>query len=370
MPQDKKTLELRQVDDEIANPPTVVRLRNAETKSPEIPVRLGPKLEKAGESRRLAIPSREEAELRTHQPDIESIIGAEADQAEHLEESWGESSSTRHPIPWGWFALIGLLICWALVWSLNHLDKSDDFAQQILIEAETLLVDEEQEQQEASLLIDSIDSSIRKYFTTTSVEGLSRLVRHPKRVLPLMREYYADKPVFIGRLASIKLLQPLTLGRQGNFWKATIALSGDQSRDLLIEITESGVPLVDWETFVCHQPMDWDEYATKRPAATTMDFRVYAQQDIFFSHEFANANLWTCYRLTTRNSEELLFGYVKKGSPEAEEVLKHMRLNSGRRTSLILRLTIPEGLLSRSGVVIDKVLSSRWVYLNEPGSST
>jgi hypothetical protein len=40
--------------------------------------------------------------------------------------------------------------------------------------------------------------------------------------------------------------------------------------------------------------------------------------------------------------------------------------DSYRKTNLILRLMVPEGLQSRRGVVIEKVMSPRWIYLEPP----
>ncbi len=118
--EEKKRVELRTVDEEVAPVVEVVRLRSPETgHSPEdeTPIRLGPS--QAGEPpSRLDLPSREEIELRTHQPGVDALIETELIGPEFTEDSWGAGSTRRHPIPWGWFALIGLAIASALVWSL------------------------------------------------------------------------------------------------------------------------------------------------------------------------------------------------------------------------------------------------------------
>jgi len=43
-----------------------------------------------------------------------------------------------------------------------------------------------------------------------------------------------------------------------------------------------------------------------------------------------------------------------------------VRQNQGRRASIIVRLTVPDGVQSRRGVVIERVLSPRWIYLDPP----
>jgi hypothetical protein len=373
MAREDKPLILRPVDDDAVETVRVVRLENRETeardKDPK-PVRLGAVTEDDVTSRRLDLPSREEIELRTHQPGIEVLIEPETVNPDLLEQNWGDASSRRNPIPWGWFALIGLTISGAVIWSVTRVEESDVQADQIRIATQTALVDDEKEEREASQLIDRIDAQLRAFFAATSVEVLTRHVRHPDRVIPLMRKYYTDRPVFTGGLKSIKLLQPLTLDNRGNFWMASVMTADASSRSLIVEVSEDGQPLIDWETFVCHQPMNWDEFVTRRPAGDSMDFRVYAEQDSFYSHEFADSDRWTSYRLTALDSEETLFGYVSADSPEAQLLENLLGQNAGKRTTLILRLMIPEGLASRRGAVIEKVVNSRWLYLDPPDSGS
>ena len=49
-----------------------------------------------------------------------------------------------------------------------------------------------------------------------------------------------------------------------------------------------------------------------------------------------------------------------------EAQVKLLNENQGHRTSMILRITVPEGLQSRRGVVIEKLMSPRWLYLRPP----
>lgn len=366
-----KPLQLRTVDDSNPEPAPAIRLDNRETegraREPK-PVRLGPQDEDLV-SRRLDLPDRDEVELRTHQPGIDVLIEPETAPPELVEENWGEATIRRHPIPWGWFALIGMGIIGAVVWSLTRVEKAETQTLRIRSATETAIVDEETEEREAADLIDRIDRTVRDFIAATSVERLARLVRQPERVTPLMRAYYADKPVFPGRLNSIQSLQPLTLGNRGDFWVANVALSDGKSHSMILEIRKDGQPRVDWETFVCYQPMSWDDFARRRPAGSSKDFRVYVETDTFYSHEFANSEQWVCFRLTALDSEETVFGYAHAGSDEARSLLDLSGRNRGTMTSVILRLVIPDGLQSRHGVVIEKILCPRWIYLDPPDSS-
>lgn len=378
MAREEKPLILRTIDDESVETVPVVRLENRETEARandgEL-VRLGvTDLEEDGEDslqgRRLDLPVREVSELRTHQPGIESLIEPELANPDLVEENWGEATVQRNPVPWGWFVLIGLIIAGAVVWSLTRVNQADEQISQIRETTESVLGDEEKEEIEAMQLVDRIERHLNAYFSATTVQGLGKLVRHRDRVLPLMEKFYPGGEISNPKLKTIKVMQPLTLDNHGNFWMAAVALDDASTRNLIIEIDEDGQPLIDWETLVCHQPMNWDEFVAQRPTAHSMDFRVYVERDSFYSHEFANSDQWTSFRLTALNSEETIFGYAHAGSDVAN-ILEHLiGQNQGQRTTLILRLSIPEGLSSRRGVVIEKVVNSRWLHVDPPDSGS
>lgn len=374
MAREDKPLRLRTVDDETAEVVPVVRLENRETEARERdvrPVRLGAaEADLEVPSRRLDLPSREEIELRTHQPGIELLIEPEVANPDLVEENWGEATVRRNPIPWGWFALIGLTITGAVIWSLTRVEKADEQLNLIRETTQSVLVDEEKEEREATQLVDRLERQLRAYFNVTTVEALAGIVRHRDRVEPLLRDYYKDKPVFSAKLKSIKVMQPLTLDNRGNFWMASVILENGMTRNMIIEIDEDGRPLMDWETLVCHQPMSWDEFVTRRPTGTSMDFRVYVERDSFYSHEFADSDQWTSFRLTALDSEETLFGYAHAGSDESKAIEQLIRQNPAGRATLILRLSIPEGLASRRGAVIEKLINSRWLFVEPPDTGS
>jgi hypothetical protein len=366
--EEKKQVVLRPVDDEVLPVVEVVRLENPETghkTKREEPVRLGAQ-EAVRTPSRLDLPSREEVELRTHQPGIDVLIKSTTVVPEFTEDAWGEDAARKNPVPWGWFALIGLALAGALVWSLINLKESEMQAGQIRENTRSVLASEEEEETAARELVERIEAALKRYFKTVTVESLARQVRQPERVVPLMRNYYARQPLKVNSIASVRNLQPVTLGNRANFWIASVTLFDGTKPNLVIEIDPAGNPLIDWETQVCYQPMPWDEFARDRPAGRSLDFRVYAEKDSFFSHEFSDAGGWLCFRLTALGAEESMFGYVRADSEEARKLLDVIQNNGSGQASLILRLSIPERLQSRQGVVIEKVLSTRWIYLDLP----
>lgn len=366
----KKRVELREVDEDVAPRVNVVRLENKETRQnpkDEAPVRLGPLVSHLAPSR-LDVPNRDELELRTHQPGVEVLVDADKN-LESQEAGWGEKSVQKQPVPWGWFALVGVAIMAAALWSLSQMRESKDQAGHIRVETESMIEHEELEEKQALELINRIESSLRTYFSARSADELVRSVRHPERVIPLIRKHGKTEALFQGKLKTIRDLQPMSFENRANFWLASVTLENDSYLDVLLEIDEAGNPLIDWETLVCHQPMPWDQFARERPAGQSFDFRVFVQRDTFYSHEFKDAKRWVCFRLNTLDGEETLYGYVSVANEDAEKLIELAKENAEKSTSLILRIGIPEGLASRRSVVIEKLVSPRWVYLDPPEST-
>lgn len=364
-------MKLRPVDEDVPRGPEVIRLQKpgevAEASEPAEPVRLG--RASGGDDEKpsvLFVPGRREIEVRTHEPGIDALID-EGVSAESTEQSWGAEVADRHPIPWGWFALIALGIVAAVVWSLARLRESGDVAETIRVETESVLMAEEREEAEAQALVERIEKVLHVFFAAGDPDAWKDLIRHPARVMPLARAYYtAGQREMPGAMRSLRGLEPLTLERRGDFWMASVMLESGDSPSVLIEIAPDGRPLVDWETLVCHQPMPWDEFALQRPEETPLDFRVYVEADNFHSHEFSDSYRWLSFRLTALDAEETLFGYLPRDHADLPMILRCLQINEGRKTSLILRLNVPRGLRSRRGVVIEKLISPRWIYIDSP----
>lgn len=358
-------MELRAVDEAAERLAPVFRLESKETQQREKPLRLAVP-EDTIVSHRLDLPAQEEFETRTYQPGIEVLIDVETINPNATEQDWGTESTHHRHIPWGWFALLGILLAGGAIWSLTQIQEADTQAGQIQVAAQNVLDHDAQEDLQAGLLIDRIEAVTREFFKATQVEDLARHVRQVERVRPLIHQYHAGKPIPANPVVRTKLLQPLTLENRANFWLQSVELQNRQTRNLIIEVGDSGEPKIDWETLVCYQPMAWGDFATQRPAGVSLDFRIYLEPDNFFSHEFADSSRWNCFRLTALDSEETLFGYAKAGESVAADLLAVLQQNQGRRTSVILRVSIPEGLQSRRGLMIEKLLSPRWIYLDPP----
>lgn len=359
MARDSEKPVLKVVDETPVKPQQVVRLTSGDgAVARTVPVPTVAPLT------RLEPVDRGHEEKRTHEPDYEALAETEV-AAVALEETWEDGHRESKPLPWGWFALFGLLIAGGAVWSVVHLESNKSTPEAARSQNLQALDLEVRERAEAEATVEKIMKTVRAYCEADSIESLCKVVRHPARVRPLMEDWYRTHPLVASRFATLDLFQPVTLESKGSFWMVSCTMQDDQKRHLLLEAEEGGVARVDWETEVCYQPMDWDEYARTRPPGS-MDFRVRVEPDHLFSHEFSDSRRWACFRLKTLKGDRVLFGYIELASEEGRRLVRFMEQNEKREAALLLRISTPTGLKSPNGVVIEKLMSPRWTYVEAP----
>jgi hypothetical protein len=371
MSRPSKPIEIRPVDDLRAEPEHVVRLTTGDEdalSNSEPAVVLGTGADHKGPMPRVKLALREDVETRSIEPDIDTLINPEPGAPELLENAWGDQKKNDKPIAWGWFAILAITMTAGIVWSLQKIEKSDD--QKILIKekAQSIISKEEDEEIEAARLIDRMDALVRTFHNASSVEAMLPLVRDPERVGPLMKKHYGGSSVPLVKLRSIRSLTPLTIGSNASFWVASVNQSGDIVKNILIHVDDEGTPLIDWETYICYQPIPWDVYVSKRPAGTSLDFRVLVQPDSFFSHEFSSSSKWLCFQLNVPDSIEYLYGYARADSEVAMQLTELINQNNGNQTSMILRLRLPENLQANRAVIIEKLVANQWLFIKPPDS--
>lgn len=360
----KKPIELRMVDEESRAKVDVVRLGDDEQ-----PLRLIPENQDSRQApaARLEAPDFEAVDnRRSHEPGLEVLIDPEMASLSAGEDEWDRSGVERGPVAWGWFVLVGLLLAGAVTWSVTRVQQAETAVKEEHAQAVATVNAAAESERQATELFERMERVVRAYCLAGSIKEMLPLVRHPARVGPLMENYYAQESMRALGFRRVQTFQGARLEDKSNFWVFTVTVGDGKSKQLVLEQEASGNLLVDWETAVIYQPMKWDRYALERPKGSTLDFRVYVDEDHFFSHEFADSNLWVSFRLRAANSEETLFGYAAKDSEVATTLLALVKQGELQKFSAILRLRLPEGLLSRRGVIIEKVINARWIYVNSP----
>ena len=297
---------------------------------------------------------------------------------EWLAEDKVVTASTSN-VPMGWFILLigGMAIL--LVWGAYQLivaenpktasqTSSEDSDAWSLSEGPIGKVAEARQRVVAKATYEELEEMLRAYFEAESWEEKSQFVRHPKRVKPLMADYYSRNKLLPRKYESVSEFLVLSLDRLPFTAMTVEFFDGSEAVAVMSEMTGEG-PKIDWESQVAYQPMEFNELVNSRPSEA-MDFRVYAARDHYFAYEFKDETKWLCFKLTTRNSEEYLFGYLPAKSDLAVSFRKLMgsEIDFSRvMKPLILRLRFPEGGKGPRSVLIEDVISDRWAYTKDPG---
>jgi len=369
MAREKKPVELRAVDDEPMLGLPVLRLGVKEQ-----PLRLIPENHdtRRTPAARLVLPSVNVLDHRRgHQPALDVLIEPEEAAVVEEEEGWSRVEVRRQPMPWGWFALLGLVLAGAVIWSLSHVRQAESRVESERRQAVEVAGESAASDRALAGMIEGMRRQVKAFCEADSLEAMLPLVRHAKATRPLMERYYATTPLHPLGFKGLRNFQGAMVGgAKRNFWVFVVELGDGRTQEIQVEQAASGAIGVDWETVVTYQPMNWDEYARQRPLGSTMDFRVYVEEDHFFTHEFADVSRWVSLRLTALGGEETLFGYVARGGKEASELLGLIERNEHKPTAVILRLALPAATQSRRGVIIEKVVSPQWIYVDPPDSES
>ena len=359
---EKQKCELRPVDEEADTNHRFVRLGIDSVEEIEElpPVRVG---ERISPDLLLNPSGKEDLRTRSIEPDVGSLIEREV---QVMEESWATEAATGQTFAWGWVALVACLFAAAILWSLTNLNKAGEESEVLDRATQSNIEKEKQEEIDAETQVSTIERAVRNFFDSRSVEEMLRYVRHPERVRPLMESYYAESSLKPLRFESFLSLEPLTIDHSASYWVVFCELEGAVQSQLMLESASVNEAKVDWETFVCYQPMDWDEFAKSRPEGYTGDFRVYVEKDELHSHEFSDSSAFDCYRLTALNGDEVLFGYVPRGLGLGLRLDKLTAGNENQEVPMLLRLHFPKDIKSPRGVVIREIVSPRWFFTDNP----
>jgi hypothetical protein len=361
MAKEKDKIELKPVDEDAEVKLRFVRLhKDASEEVEELPpVKVGVIPTNA----RLEASSKDDLKIRSNEPDVGSLIERDMPVAE---EPWEDEMNSEAKVPWGWVAVVACIFTVAISWSLINLNNGEENSGALVKESISAREKEIEEEMDAVILIGALEGAVRGFFDARSIEEKLLHVRQPERVQPLMERFYADSVPEPVRVVSIVGMDPLTIDRHASFWMVVCELEGGVERQLLVEAISEKEAKVDWETFVCYQPMGWDEFASKRPGGYTGDFRVYVEKDHFYSHEFSDSAALESYRLTALNGEAVLFGYVPRGAEFARQISELIDGQGSGSAPMILRLHVPQDVQSPRGVVIREMVNPRWVFLEPP----
>lgn len=130
---------------------------------------------------------------------------------------------------------------------------------------------------------------------------------------------------------------------------------------------QKGTWRLDFDSFAGRCQPSWESFVSGEAGEGVV--RVWFSADNYFNGPFLDDEQWLCYSMARSNSDAILFGYCRKGSPQAdamEDIAERLRMK-GKSNATSFRATLaisrPESAEKRQ-FEIKRVLAEDW-YLTD-----
>lgn len=274
-----------------------------------------------------------------------------------LEDSWIKKNPV---VRRGWQILIPTLLILAGILVYHQIDANRRLEQSAHSQQKDNL---DHELDVARELVANIENTVRRYYAAASIEEKLPLIRHADSSQERMRHYYAQYPLQPDKIESINEIEPITLNYH-TFWRAFVSKGHNRVEMILLEQIGESQVLVDWDSHVDYQAFPWEKYLEEKPNIA-MSYRLDVVESARPIAEFSIERDWVCYRLTKPSSENILYGYVRRGSDSHLAIQTAKSLGSNR---MILLIQASPTLKAENSVVIQEVISGSNYRMDPPKS--
>ena len=152
-----------------------------------------------------------------------------------------------------------------------------------------------------------IKKAINAFLNVDSIEEMLPLIRHPKRVEPLLRDYYSRNNFNPRDFNDFAEFTQATLSGYP-FWVTSIKKSDGNLVPMLIEQQEDEF-LIDWETYVTYQPHDIESLVKTRPTGE-FTIRCSVKPSQLNIYEYSDEKHWLSLALDIPDTDIQLRGYA------------------------------------------------------------
>jgi hypothetical protein len=200
--------------------------------------------------------------------------------------------------------------------------------------------------------------------------------RDPHELEPLLRgsiqrpETIAEKLSLLesrdGKVSSVRYLGPID-SRCLQVESVLVKFATGRNRLALVAPDRKGGWRVDFDGFDRHVTPDWDTILASNPAESTV--RVYVSKDTYYNGRYQDDRQWACFSMASPDHEELMFGYVPRGSRQHMAVASAVSRNLEAAKGGLKRMTLSilhTGTGDRRQFEITRALADDWALGDEP----
>jgi hypothetical protein len=121
-------------------------------------------------------------------------------------------------------------------------------------------------------------------------------------------------------------------------------------------VHEEGQWKVDVESFLGHHARPWEEIIGQGACETSI--RALIQPEVYYNGEFADEKEWRSVKMIQPDHDGVLYGYVKRGTPEALAIVE--TLQAGSDAPVILQISRRESM-RKNQYQIDRIIARGWL---------
>jgi hypothetical protein len=163
---------------------------------------------------------------------------------------------------------------------------------------------------------------VQGFSRATTVVDRLEFVRNEERVLPRMRRFYGRVQPAVPMPALDALsYQEFEKGGVKFVSMEGVSAPGATRRKILLERSDDGGLLLDWESAVGYCEYDIVSFGSESPPRP-VEMRVLVRPSDYYNFEFANENQLVSYQITDLAGRATIFGYAIRGSEAAAEMEK------------------------------------------------
>ena len=179
--------------------------------------------------------------------------------------------------------------------------------------------------------LSAIERCVHGYFAANTVADVSSYTRYPKRVQPMMVDYYRQHNRPRLTMLGIQDMKHIRIDNDA-FVILKLKVQGEDKKTLTYPLVLEQISVVefkiDWELDTYYQPYSWSAFLQNRPIPPT-EMRVIVEQADYYDYAFSDASKYQCYKLTSYAQGRPLYGYAKRGSDT--DKLIHQLLTANHR---------------------------------------
>ena len=217
--------------------------------------------------------------------------------------------------------------------------------------------DELAPQNEASLFNGSPNEIAKAFADETDPAKRLQYVRNSEVIARRMSSY-PDQALREPIESFIKI--PIIHTAKTSYARFVASFKNNEMRLLCVVATPEG-PKVDWDCFARYTSASWSDILSGK--APSPEVRIFAKQANYYNYGYHDQDKWSCYTLSSPDTNQVLHAYVPRNSPR-DRLLKKSLANTDLNqptTRFTLRLKSTPEHPERKQFLIEEILALGWV---------